>query len=62
MYSIGTTVYYKGVKCDVTRRMSMTLSTGKALHRYNLVSEYGSFVDVVEEDLRDECEQDAVEK
>ena len=56
IYNIGDIVTYNGQKCTVTRRNSMTLSNGRAMHRYNLRGEFGSFLDIYGDDVGDVIE------
>lgn len=58
VFDVGDTVIYNGQQCVVTCRNSMTLSTGGALHRYNLRGNFGSFFDIVTDEIQ-EYEGDA---
>lgn len=50
-FNVGEYVMFQGNRCVVTRRNSMTLSSGKALNRYNLRGKFGTFVDILGEEV-----------
>ena len=50
-FNVGDYVMFQGMRCVVTRKNSMTLSTGKALNRFNLRGKFGSFVDILEAEI-----------